>query len=55
MEIAVTAVTVKGHNMNLHNGPCSKNAEWHFSSSYDTACLWSFCVQCVRGQVVDIA
>lgn len=37
MEIAVTAVTVKGNNMNLHNGPSSKNGELHFSSSNDTA------------------
>ena len=40
MEIAVTAataVTVKGNNMNLQNGPCSKNGELHFSSSYDSA------------------
>lgn len=37
MEIAVTAVTMKGNSMNLHNGPNSKNGEMHFSSSYDTA------------------
>jgi hypothetical protein len=37
MEIAVTAVTVKGNNVNLQNGLCSKNGELHFSSSYDTA------------------
>lgn len=36
MEIAVTAVTVRGNNMNLHNWPCSKNGELQFSSSYDT-------------------
>ena len=30
MEIAVMAVTVKGNNTNLHNGPSSKNRELHF-------------------------
>ena len=32
----MTAVTVKGNDMHLHDGPSSKNGVLHFSSSYDT-------------------
>jgi hypothetical protein len=46
MEIVVTAVTVKGNNMNLHNGPSFKNGELHFSSSYDTDCLFILYTVC---------
>ena len=32
----MTAVTVKGNNMHMHDGTTSKKGELHFSSSYDT-------------------